>query len=158
VTALAVQRPAPLAPADLPAAAFVDEQRVRFEECDPAGIVFFARWFEMMNRAVEDWFTGALGLDYNALIRDGRIGLGYAHSSCDFLRPGLMGDRLRFTVLVERLGRGSITLLLHGHRGEEQVIRGRLVIATTSLETHAAIPVPAAIRQAVEAYQRRCTA
>ena len=33
--------------------------KVRFGDVDPAGIVFYPRYFEMLNAAVEDWFTMA---------------------------------------------------------------------------------------------------
>ena len=30
---------------------------IRFRHCDAAGIVFYPRYFEMMNDLVEDWFA-----------------------------------------------------------------------------------------------------
>ena len=35
---------------------FTTTRKVRFEHCDPAGIVFYPRYFEMINGTVEDWF------------------------------------------------------------------------------------------------------
>ena len=49
-------------------AVFQREQVVRFGHCDPAGIVFFPRYFEMLNELVEDWFAQALGLPFAVLI------------------------------------------------------------------------------------------
>ncbi|CPO21707.1 4-hydroxybenzoyl CoA thioesterase [Bordetella pertussis] len=34
---------------------FVSEVEVRFRHCDPAGIVFYPRYFEMINDFVEEW-------------------------------------------------------------------------------------------------------
>ena len=36
--------------------AFQKLVKVRFQHCDPAGIVFYPRYFEMVNAVVEDWF------------------------------------------------------------------------------------------------------
>ena len=36
------------------------EVLVQFAHCDPAGIVFYARYFEIINEVVEDWFEDAL--------------------------------------------------------------------------------------------------
>ena len=36
--------------------AFTVTQRVRFQHCDPAGIVFYPRYFEMLNATIEEWF------------------------------------------------------------------------------------------------------
>ncbi|WP_026869818.1 acyl-CoA thioesterase [Inquilinus limosus] len=156
MTATRPARAPAIAAADLPAAAFTAAQPIRFEHCDPAGIVFFARTFGMMQIAVEDWFVAGLGLDYHGIIRDRRVGLGYVRAECDYLKPLRMGDRLDLTVLVEAMGRSSIGLVLHGHRDGEPVLAGRLVLVTTDLDEAAAIPIPADIREAVESYQRRC--
>ena len=47
---------------DLPAGAWRITVPVRFSHCDPASIVYFPRYFDMINGVVEDWFAGALGL------------------------------------------------------------------------------------------------
>ena len=39
---------------------------VRFEHCDPAGLMFYPRFFALMNEAVEDWFA-ALGHSFKTL-------------------------------------------------------------------------------------------
>ena len=41
-------------------AAFTYEEKVLFRHCDPAGIVFFPRYFEMINDCVEYFFADTL--------------------------------------------------------------------------------------------------
>jgi 4-hydroxybenzoyl-CoA thioesterase len=149
-------RRVPLPIANLPAAAFTARQPIRFEHCDTAGIVFFARYFTMMQGAVEEWFAAELGLDYAGIIQRRRVGLGYVRAECDYLKPARLGDVLSLTVLVVSIGRSSIELAFHGHRDGEAVLSGRLVLVTTDLDQAAAIPIPADIREAVDSYQRRC--
>ncbi|WP_225772698.1 thioesterase family protein [Inquilinus sp. Marseille-Q2685] len=149
-------RRVPLAAAELPEAAFAARQPIRFEHCDTAGIVFFARYFTMMQGAVEEWFAAELGLDYPDIIQRRRVGLGYVRAECDYVKPARLGDVLSLTLLVERVGRSSIGLAFHGHRDGEPVLIGRLVLVTTDIHEAAPIPIPADIRAAVEAYQRRC--
>lgn len=149
-------RPAPLPAADLPAAAFTARQPIRFEHCDTAGIVFFARYFTMMQGAVEAWFAAELGLDYADIIQRRRVGLGYVRAECDYVQPARLGEVLALTLLVERVGRSSIALAFHGHRDGEPMLVGRLVLVTTDINETASIPVPADIRDAVDSYQRRC--
>jgi 4-hydroxybenzoyl-CoA thioesterase len=149
-------RARPPDPAALPKAAFTARQPIRFEHCDAAGIVFFARYFTMMQGAVEEWFGAELGLDYADIIQRRRIGLGYVHAECDYVSPGRLGDVLGLTVLAGTVGRSSIGLAVHGHRAGVPVFAGGLVLVTTDLEETAAIPIPGDIRQAVETYQRRC--
>jgi len=146
----------PLPAAELPAAAFAARQQIRFEHCDPAGIVFFARYFTMMQGAVEAWFEAELGLDYADIIQRRRVGLGYVRAECDYLTPGRLGEVLSLTLLVERVGRSSIGLAFHGHRDGAPALIGRLVLVTTDINEMASIPIPEDVRDAVESYQRRC--
>jgi YbgC/YbaW family acyl-CoA thioester hydrolase len=152
-----LSRPVPIAAASLPAASFRSAQRVRFGDCDPAGIVFFAAWFAMANAAIEDFFD-SLGVSFHALHRDRRVGTGFAHASADFFRPGLMGDHIVITPLVARIGGASYALLVHIHRGEEELVRLSLVTATTDLDAHRPVRVPDDLRAALAAYQARCSA
>jgi acyl-CoA thioesterase FadM len=129
---------------------------VRFSHCDPAGIVYFARYFDIMNGVVEDWFTEALGLPYHVLIGERRLGLGYAHSSADFARPGRMGEVHDYTLEVERVGTKSLPLrLAASHRGAP-VLTAKLVIVATDLDSGASIPLPEDVRAAATAYRERC--
>lgn len=126
--------------------------RIRFSHCDPAGIVYFARYFDLMNGVVEDWFSDALGLDYAKFIGPRRIGLGYASCQADFMAPGFMGDRLTFAVVVERIGGASLTLRVHAYRGRDPVLSARLTIVTTSLVEHRPIQIPEDLRSALDRY------
>lgn len=140
----------------LPAAIWRGEVPIRFSHCDPAGIVYFARFFDLMNGAVEDWFAEALGLSYHDLIGPRRVGLGYGHVEADFLRPCRMGERLTFAIEVTRVGGASATLAVHGYRDGEAVLGMRAVIVTTSLVEHRAIPLPDDLRAALVRYREAC--
>ncbi|MGP9820080.1 acyl-CoA thioesterase [Salinarimonas sp. NSM] len=146
----------PPARARLAAGVHVAPVKIRFAHCDPAGIVYFARWFDMINGVIEDFFGAALGLDYHVLIRDRRVGLGYGQAHADYLKPGMMGDVVDFAVLVERIGGASLGLMVPGYRGDEPVIAARLVIVTTDLNAHRAIRLPDDLRAALAAYEERC--
>ena len=67
-----------------------------------------------------------------------------------------MGDRLSFTVLVEHVGRTSIIYSIHCVREVTEIMRCRLVMVTTSLNTHNAINMPAALKEALLAYRDNC--
>jgi len=146
-------RPSPRPASTLPSAAFQTPRMVRFSDCDPAGIAYTPRYVDMLNGVIEDFFPAALALDYHSLIADG-LGLGYASLNCDFFRPGHMGDRLIMTALVDRIGRTSADFVIHGHQGDDEILRGRLVMVTTWLGQ--AIPLPPPIRAALTRYQEHC--
>ena len=150
------ERPVPLHPRYLSDDAWSTPRTVRFSDCDPAGIVYTPRFIDMVNGVIEDFFAGQLRIDYHALIRTDRVGLGYKSVDTDFFEPAFMGDRLSFTVLIEHIGRTSIIFSVHGIREIEEVMRCRLVMVTTSLNTHNAINIPADLRDALAAYRDRC--
>jgi len=129
---------------------------IRFSHCDPAGIVYFARYFDLLNGVVEDWFNQSLKIDYYEMIGPRRVGLGYVSANADFFRPGFMGDQLECAVVVHRIGRSSLTLHVHASRDAEPVLLARLVIVTTSLKTHKSIALPDDLRAALERYQEKC--
>jgi 4-hydroxybenzoyl-CoA thioesterase len=148
-------RPVPIAADALPPAAFRAAARIRFGDCDPAGIVFFPNWFAMANAAVEDFFD-AIGVSFHDLHGPRGIGTGYAHAEADFFAPGLMGDQVRFTPLITRIGGASYATTMHIHRGEQELARLHFVTVCTDLDTRRAIPIPEDLRAALTAYQSRC--
>ena len=66
--------------------------RVRFKDCDAAGIVFFPRYFEMLNDCVEDWFREALALPFEAMHGSDRCGVPTAELSSRFVAPSRLGE------------------------------------------------------------------
>ncbi len=129
---------------------------IRFSHCDPAGIVYFARYFDLLNGVVEDWFCQELQIDYHEMIGRRRVGLGYVSANAEFARPSFMGDQLEFAVVIHRIGRSSLTIHIHAFRGSEPVLVARLVIVTTSLEIHRSIPLPDDLHAALDRYQEKC--
>src|SRR5579871_2410797 len=103
---------------------------IRFAHCDPAGIVYFASHFDILNGVIEDWFITALGIDYHDVVGARRVGLGYVHAACDFAVPAGMGDRLDYSVTVERVGTKSIPLRIIARKGPTEVLSATLVIVT----------------------------
>jgi len=80
---------------------FVHAQKVLFRHCDPAGIVFFPRCFEMINDCVEHFFDEYLGLPFEVLLRT--QGVPTAEISTRFLAPSRHGDRLVLVLTVTKV-------------------------------------------------------
>ena len=89
---------------------FTTTRRVRFADCDAAGIVFFPRYFEMLNGVVEDWFAGPLGLSFRELHQDRHASVPTAAVEARFLAPSRLEDELTFSLTVTRLGGASCGL------------------------------------------------
>lgn len=93
-------------------AAFTARQRLRFADCDPAGIAYYPRYFEMCDGVIEDWTEEVVGVPRRKLHLD----LGYALPTvdlrADFSAVSRLGDWLDFELRVEELGRSSVGLAI----------------------------------------------
>ena len=130
---------------------FTRPRRIRFSDCDPAGIVFYPQYFVLLNGLVEDWFDEGLEVDYTELVAARRIGLPTVRLEADFQAVSRLGDAVVRSLAVERLGQRSLTLLLSCKAGADAELRMKVrqVIVTTSLATHRSIDIPADIRTAI---------
>jgi 4-hydroxybenzoyl-CoA thioesterase len=136
----------------------VHEVDVGWGHCDPAGIVYFPRFFEMFHAAMETWFGHALGLPYDQVITGRKIGFPAVHTEADFKSTTRFGERVAVELRVARLGTSSLELA-YSIVGPDGVTRavGRTVCVVmeldpTSPDFHSARPLPADIRAAIEAF------
>lgn len=101
--------------------------RIEFNHCDPAGIVFYPRYFEMTNSVCENFFREAVGYSYHAMMDDG-IGVPTARIETDFRAPSRLGDVLDWDLVVERLGGSSVTFRLTAHCEGQHRLTARLTL------------------------------
>ncbi|WP_249931155.1 thioesterase family protein [Ramlibacter sp. 2FC] len=131
-------------------AVFRRAHRIRFSECDPAGIVFYPQYFVLLNDLLEAWVDEALGLGFARLIGERRIGLPTVRLEADFRAVSRMGDAVALSLAVERLGQRSLVLALRCESAEGELrMAVRQTLVTTSLDSHGAIPIPADLREAI---------
>ena len=138
-----------------PPGAFTRTVQIRFSHCDPAGIVYFPHYFDMFNGLIEDWYTDELHANYAELILHKQFGFPFVHIETDFKVPSRMGEQLELTLLIEKVGRSSLTLAIVGHRDGIECLRARTVTAMVSLGSHQSVELPAALRRAFEAYAEK---
>lgn len=86
---------------------FVFKQQVLFKHCDPAGIVFYPRYFEMLNDCVEAFFDH-LGHPFHEMHPD--HGTPTARINTTFQAPSRHGDYLEFTLRCQKVGRSSLDI------------------------------------------------
>jgi len=130
---------------------FITEIKVRFGQTDPAGIVFYPRYFEMINQVVEDWFE-ALDFDFRTIhiVRAEAVPL--VHIDVDFKSASRLGDLLRFELEVERLGRSSISLHIVAFCASEQRLVAKLALAYVRKDPIGSIEIPAFLRARLMAF------
>ncbi|RMF09368.1 MAG: acyl-CoA thioesterase [Alphaproteobacteria bacterium] len=134
---------------------FQTEIRVRFAHTDPAGILFYPRYFEMVNQVMEDWFAEALGYDFRTMTMVDRMGIPAVHVEADFRSPSELGDRIVFSLVVEELGRSSCRVRIVGAAGGIERLTARLTVAFASMEKRQARSWPADLKPRMEAFLER---
>jgi 4-hydroxybenzoyl-CoA thioesterase len=132
---------------------FKVEILVRFAHCDPAGIVFYPRYFEMFNSVVEDWCAQELGMSFREMHLGQTVGLPTVHIETDFVAPSELGETLEARLSVEKLGGSSmhVAIRLAGTDGSERV-RAKLVLVAMNLRERRAIPIPPDMRERAAAF------
>jgi 4-hydroxybenzoyl-CoA thioesterase len=131
---------------------FAREYPILFSHCDPAGIVYYPRLFDLMHTAMEDWFTYGLEQRFADLLMQRQLGTPTVATRVDFLSPARFGDMLRIEIRVTRLGRSAIDLRYDAFVADRAVLGGDHTICIFSRDTHRALPIPDDLRARMEAY------
>lgn len=130
-------------------AAFVTTRKVLFQHCDPAGIVFYPRYFEMINSVVEEWFEDVLGHSFASLHMDQKKGVPTAGISVDFRAPSRLGEVLTFTLTPGPLGRSRIPCRIEAHGGGQLRLEGALTLVYVDGVTLTSEPLPPALTERI---------
>ncbi|KDD16436.1 acyl-CoA thioesterase [Bordetella bronchiseptica] len=132
---------------------FVSEVEVRFRHCDPAGIVFYPRYFEMINDFVEEWFDKGMGLPFHALHVDRHIGTPLASVQCDFSAPSRWHERLRQELSVRRIGGASFRADVRFLGPDDRLrLSADLTIVTVDLRSMRSTSLPDDLRARMQAF------
>lgn len=132
---------------------YTSEHRIRFSECDPAGIVFYPQYFVLFNDLLEQWVDSLLPEGFHGVIAQRKVGMPTVSLQADFRSISQMGDDVVLSIGVKKLGSRSIQLQLQCI-GKDGILRMEVqqVIVTTSLVTHQAIEIPEDLRTAMQSF------
>ena len=131
---------------------FSVEVPIRFSNCDPAGIVYFPEFFDLINSLVEDWFTIGMDTSYADLMMRRHIGTPTIDVQCEFIKPCRYGEHLLLELAVTKLGRTSFQLRETGTVAGELRWRTRHVLCFLSTVTYRPVPVPEGLREKMARY------
>ncbi len=122
-------------------------RKVRFEEVDPAGVVFFAHLVRYAHEAMECFFDPLDG-GYVALVTKRHVGFPTVRLEVDFVAPVRYGDTLRIDTSVGRVGERSAELnyLMQRQRDGVVCVRLRHVVVISDLVCMKSCDMPADVR------------
>ena len=127
------------------------EIQIEFNHCDPAGIVFYPRYFEMTNSVVENFFNDVVGRSFASMHRGADNGVPTVSLAAEFLAASRLGDKVLFSLKIEKLGRSSVSLRIEGHMGAE--LRLRVALTLVWIDGMKSAAWPDAMRARLVAYR-----
>lgn len=91
-------------------ATFSMDQRLRFADCDPAGIAYYPRYLALCDAVIEEWTEQVVGVSRRQLHFERNMGLPTVELVADFTAVSRLGDWLTFDLSAVALGRSSLEL------------------------------------------------
>lgn len=139
-------------------APFVMRQRLRFQDCDPAGIAYYPRYLALCDGVIEEWTEQVVGVSRWRLHFELDMGLPTVELSADFTAMGRLGDWLDFALSVEALGRSSIALRMEVSCEGERRFGVRFKQVLVDMGKQKAIAWPDDWRARIETFMGRLAA
>ncbi|WP_370398891.1 acyl-CoA thioesterase [Sulfitobacter sp. JB4-11] len=112
--------------------AFIHREKILFRHCDPAGIVFYPRYFEMMNDTVEAFFDQVLAFPFSKMHQTS--GIPTVEINTTFSAPSRLGDDLEISLTCTKIGRTSLGLAHDAKCGGERRFAATSTIVFIDLE------------------------
>ena len=132
--------------------AFTSLQKIRFDDVDGAGIVYYPQFFHLCHKAFEDFFDDEAGIPYPRLINELHRGFPTVAIQSDFTAPLRYGDIAVIRVAMETIGRSSATFNYNISRQQDSTacFSARITIVFMDLENQSVLPIPENFRELFE--------
>jgi 1,4-dihydroxy-2-naphthoyl-CoA hydrolase len=127
---------------------FVHLTSVRLHDTDAAGVLYFANQFRIAHEAYEAFMEQA-GFGLGDVLKKGRIGLPIVRADGDYRVPLRVGDQLKLTLRLLRLGRTSFTIVCRIAKDNRTVGFVTTTHVAVDRRTGRKTAVPAALRKAL---------
>jgi 4-hydroxybenzoyl-CoA thioesterase len=121
---------------------FTSTQKIRFDDVDGAGIVYYPRFFHMCHKAFEDFFDEKGPVGYPKLISEWRRGFPTVHTDGNYLAPLRYGDLAQVELTVEHVGNSSLKTRYHVVRVHDGALAFIGLVTTVCVELESFRPTP----------------
>jgi len=136
-----------------PMAAYETKVIIRFEDADPAGIVFYPRAIALAHSVVEDLIRQTQ-LGWHGWFENHGLAAPVRHAEADFVQPMRAGETLLARAWVDQLGETSGTFAVE-FSGQENDLRARIRTVHVLIDRGTKNPVALTpeVRQALEPFR-----
>ena len=129
---------------------FVHHLRVRFHECDPQGVVFYAQYFAYFDVALTEMWREAFG-SYGEVVAAG-TDVVVVEAGATFRASARFDDELDVELRIDRLGTTSASMATAIRRDGAVLVEGRIAHVFVDAATMAKKPIPDDMRAGLQAY------
>jgi acyl-CoA thioester hydrolase len=129
---------------------FAHHLRVRFHECDPQGVVFYAQYFAYFDVALTEMWREAFG-SYGEVVAAG-TDVVVVEAGATFRASARFDDELDVELRIDRLGTTSASMATAIRRDGEVLVEGRIAHVFVDAATMAKKPIPDNMRVGLQAY------
>jgi len=134
--------------------AFTSVQKIRFDDVDGAGIVYYPQFFHLCHGAFEDFFDDAASVSYPELVGKRRLGFPTVAIQSEFYAPLSYGDIAIVELSVIEIGTTSVKFGYDIRRKRDGTLCFHADIATVLVDLDSLKPtaIPAELREIFERY------
>ncbi len=131
---------------------FTSIQKIRFDDVDGAGIVYYPQFFHLCHAAFEDFFDTAAPISYPELITGRRLGFPTVALESEFTAPLEYGDVAVVELVVERVGRTSVSFryLIRRKRDGARCFEAHITTVLINLDSRKPVAIPQELRSIFE--------
>jgi acyl-CoA thioester hydrolase len=130
--------------------AFHHTLRVRYQECDPQGVVYFARYPEYYDIALTQLFREAMG-SYQAMVDSG-TDMVVAEQSARYVGSARFDEVVDVALAIDKLGTTSMLSSYVISRDGDTLVEGSMRHVFIDVASKTKKPIPDHIRAALAGY------
>lgn len=127
---------------------FTSTYKIRFDDVDGAGILYYPRYFHLCHQTLEDVFDHGAPVSYPEMIHGRRLGLPTVAIQSEYRSPLEYGDSVAIELAVADMGRSSMVLEFTIRREADgaECFNARITTVLIDLDTRKAVPFPDDLR------------
>ncbi len=132
---------------------FAVQERVRWSDCDPLGIIYYGTYIRFFEAAEHEMFRQA-GLPYEVMRVQRQVQLPRKAFQVEFHSPAEMDELMEIRVGVSRFGETSLTMRFEAYRARDLVHRASatLTVVCVDKESITKRPLPDFVKDALRPY------
>lgn len=136
---------------------FTSIHKIRFDDVDGAGIVYYPQFFHLCHAAFEDFFDTAAPVSYPHLVKNERRGFPTVAIESEFFAPLSYGDIAVVALSVLAIGKSSLKLGydIRRKRDGELCFHADITTVLVDLDSVEPVPITDDLREIFEKYLTR---